>query len=176
MGFRVGDRAAPSLSEAQRVQLIGQCTDLNTLTWTISTIRRHTLPKEHNHAFRPSPTHQWNTSILYLPHLENTPMLPPRGTHDHMHPPQLAPTPLQWVPKCRPEQWVYTDGSDIKGQPRLGAAVVHVPTCKTLYIDARGIKETRTIMLAELVAIYTALDKFDAHEWVGIFTYPLSSL
>ena len=31
-------------------------------------------------------------------------------------------------------------------------------------------------MRAELVAIYTALDKFAAHEWVGIFTDSLSSL
>jgi hypothetical protein len=69
-----------------------------------------------------------------------------------------------------PEQWVYTDGFDITGQPRLGAAVVHVPTCTIIYIDAGGTDETRTIMRAELVAIYTSLDKFAAHEWVGIFT------
>jgi len=93
-----------------------------------------------------------------------------------MHPPQLAPTPLQWIPKYLPEQWVYTDGSDIKGQPRLGSAVVHVPTCTTLYIDAGGTEETRAIMRVEQVAIHTALDEFATHEWVGIFTYSLSSL
>ncbi len=32
MGFRVGDTAALGLSELQRVQLLGQCTDLNTIT------------------------------------------------------------------------------------------------------------------------------------------------
>ena len=32
MGFRVGDTAAPCLSELRRVQLLGQCTDLNTIT------------------------------------------------------------------------------------------------------------------------------------------------
>jgi len=31
-------------------------------------------------------------------------------------------------------------------------------------------------MRAELVAIYTALDKFSTHEWVGIFTDSLSSI
>jgi hypothetical protein len=31
-------------------------------------------------------------------------------------------------------------------------------------------------MRAELVAIYTALDKFATHEWVGIFKDSLSSL
>ncbi len=71
---------------------------------------------------------------------------------------------------------MYIDGSDITGQPRLGAAVVHVPTCTTIDIDAGGTDETRTIMRAELVAIYTALDKFAAHEWVGIFTDSLSNL
>jgi hypothetical protein len=64
----------------------------------------------------------------------------------------------------RPEQWVYNDGSDITGQPRLGDAMVHVPTCTTIYIDARGTDKTRTIMRAELVAIYTALDKFATHD------------
>ncbi len=77
---------------------------------------------------------------------------------------------------CRPGQWVYTDGFDIKGQPRLGAAVVHVPTCTTIYIDAGGTDQTRTIMRAELVAIYTALDKFAIHERVGVFTDSMSSL
>jgi len=75
----------------------------------------------------------------------------------------LAPTPLPWTPKYQPEHWVCADGSNIKGQPRLGAAVIHVPTCTTLYIDAEDTGETRTIMRAELVAIYTALDKFSTH-------------
>jgi ribonuclease HI len=71
---------------------------------------------------------------------------------------------------------VYKDGSDIKGHSRLGAAVVHVPTNTSIYIDVGGTEETRTTMRAELVAIYAALDKFSMHEWVGIFTDSLSSL
>ncbi len=66
------------------------------------------------------------------------------------------------------EQWVYTDGSNIQGQPRPGAALVHVSTCTTIYIDAGGTYETRTIMRVELVAIYTALDKLVSHVWIGI--------
>ncbi len=54
--------------------------------------------------------------------------------------------------------------------------MVHVPTCTTIYIDAGGTEEIRTIMRAELVAIYSALDKFATHEWLGIFTDSLSSL
>ena len=52
---------------------------------------------------------------------------------------------------------VYSDRSDIKGPSRLGAAVVHIPTRTTIYIDAAGTEETRTIMRVKLVAIDTAL-------------------
>jgi ribonuclease HI len=75
-----------------------------------------------------------------------------------------------------PKQWVYTDGSCITGHPRLGAAVVHIPTSTTIYIDAAGTEETRTIMRAELMANHTALSTFSTHKWIGIFTYSLSSL
>jgi hypothetical protein len=54
--------------------------------------------------------------------------------------------------------------------------VVHVPICRFIYIDALGTNETRTIMRAELVAIYISLDNFVTREWVGIFTDSLSSL
>jgi hypothetical protein len=65
---------------------------------------------------------------------------------------------------------VYTDGFDSKVQPCSGAEVMHVPTRTTIYIDACGTQETRTIMRAEPVAIYTALDKFATRELVEIFT------
>ena len=58
----------------------------------------------------------------------------------------------------------------------MGAAVVHIPTCTTIYIDAAGCEETRTIMRAELVAIHTSLTKFEDHPWIGVFTDSLSSL
>ncbi len=74
-----------------------------------------------------------------------------------------APAPYLWAPKFLPEQWVYTDGSDITGHPRLGAAAVHIPTNTTIYIDAAGTKETRTIMRADLVAIHTAPTTFATH-------------
>jgi hypothetical protein len=54
--------------------------------------------------------------------------------------------------------------------------VGQVPTCTTISIDAWGTEKTHSIMRAELVAIYTALDKFATHEWVGFFTDSLSSL
>jgi hypothetical protein len=49
-----------------------------------------------------------------------------------------APAPYPWALKFLPEQWVYTDGSDIRGDPRLGAAVVHIPISTTIYIDVAG--------------------------------------
>jgi hypothetical protein len=84
--------------------------------------------------------------------------------------------PHLWTPKYIPENWVYTNGSDIDGHQRLGASLVHIPTATTIYIDAAGTEETRTIMCAELVAIHMALATFSSHEWIGIFTDSLSSL
>jgi hypothetical protein len=104
------------------------------------------------------------------------PFLPLGGAFTLPSAPLLAPTPLLGTPKYQPEQLVYKDDSGIKGQPRLGVSVIHVPTCTTIYICAGGTKETHTIMRVELVAIYTALYKFATREWVGIFTCSLSRL
>jgi len=87
-----------------------------------------------------------------------------------------APAPYPWAPKFLPEQWIYTDGSDITGHPRLGATVVHIPTNTTIYIDAAGTEETHTITRAELVAIHTALSTYATHDWIGILTDSLSNL
>jgi hypothetical protein len=103
-----------------------------------------------------------------LPTLENIP--------SSLYPPGLAPAPYSWEPKFLPEQWVYTDGSDITVQPRLGASVIYIPTNTPIYIDATGIEKTRTILRAELVAMHMALAKLDPHEWIVIFIDSLSSL
>ena len=100
------------------------------------------------------------TSSQLLPDLEDIPVFPIQHARKTSHFKGDAPAPYPWAPKFQPEDWVYTDGSDITGQPRLGAAVVHIPTNTTIYIDATGTKETRTIMRAELVAIHTALTMF----------------
>jgi hypothetical protein len=42
--------------------------------------------------------------------------------------------------------------------------MVHVPRRTTIYVEAGGTDETRTIMRAELVAIHTALVAFATHE------------
>ena len=50
----------------------------------------------------------------------------------------VVPAPYQWAPKIIPKQWVYTDGSDITGHPRLGASLVHIPSTSTICIDDAG--------------------------------------
>ena len=42
--------------------------------------------------------------------------------------------------------------------------MVHTPTNTTIYTKASGTEEIRTIMMAELVAIYTALTAFATHD------------
>ena len=54
--------------------------------------------------------------------------------------------------------------------------MVHIPTRTTIYIDATGCEETRTITRAELLAIHTVLTRFENHPWLGIFTDSFSNL
>jgi hypothetical protein len=116
------------------------------------------------------------TSSHPLPDLEDRLVLPIQ--HDRRTPLYNgeAPTPYPWEPKFLPEQWINTDGSDITDHPHLGAAVVHIPTNTTIYIDVAGIEETRTIMRTDMVSIHTGLVTFSTHDWIGIFTNSLSSL
>jgi len=88
----------------------------------------------------------------------------------------LLPQPIPWQSLHNLKQEIYTDGSLKKGQPRIGAAVIHSPANTTTYIDAPGQDETHTIMRAELVAIQVALNTYKDDPWVGIFTYSQTSL
>jgi hypothetical protein len=104
IGFRVRDTSALGLFESQRVQLLGQCTDLNTMTWTLSTIRTLTLLVQRDPRCTPSPTHWKGTSCLDLTGMMDTLFLPPRGALTLPSAPPLAPTPFLWTPKYQPEQ------------------------------------------------------------------------
>jgi len=97
------------------------------------------------------------TSSQPLPDLNDTPVFPIQQARRTSPFHGEAPVPYIWAPKFLPEQWVYTDGTDITSHPLLGAAVVRIPTNTIIYIDAKETKETRTIMRAELVAIHMAL-------------------
>jgi hypothetical protein len=46
MGFNVGDTGAPNLSHNQRIHPLGQCTDLNAISWTVATFQTHLAPTE----------------------------------------------------------------------------------------------------------------------------------
>jgi len=134
----------------------------------------HPHPREH-------PSISWEHTYTFsqpLPDLDEAHKLPNGDTHWLMAPTVeiSPPDPIPWTPRFLPEEWIYTDGSYSKGHPRLGAAVVHIPTRTTMYIDATGCEETRTIMRAELVAIHTALSKFEDHPWIGVFADSLSNL
>jgi hypothetical protein len=121
------------------------------------------------------PKHYYTSSQL-LPSLENTLISPLR--HEKSASPSTgeAAAPYPWAPTFLPEQWIFTDVSDITGHHHLGAKVVHIPTSTVIYIDAAGTEETHIVMRAELVAIHTALSTFSSHNWIGIFTDSLSSL
>ena len=72
------------------------------------------------------------TSTQPLPDFTGISCFPFSHSGETMPFPGSAPVPYPWQPKYLPDQWVYTDGSDIEGHPRLGAAVVHVPTATTI--------------------------------------------
>ena len=161
MGLTGGDTEAAGLTPEQRVHILGQCTNLNLLHWAVSqasyTFRGFQTPRTREHSGR-----QWKNTYTFsqpLPNLQEAHVLPRGDTPSQHDSPRTAapPSPIPWTPRFLPKEWVYTDGSDIKGHPRLGAAVVHTPTCTTIYMDATGSEETRTIMRAELVAIHTTL-------------------
>ena len=167
MGFTSGDTAAEGLTPDQRIHILGQCTDLNIMHWTLTQVTTNTAEAPTSPT-RAHPGLPWENTYTFsqpLPNLEEAPALP-TGNPPQQYDPTIVgtpPRPTPWTPKFSPEEWIYTDGSDIKDQPRLGAAVVHIPTRTTIYIDATGCEETHTIMRAELVAIHTALNRFKDH-------------
>jgi len=69
MGIRVGDTGAWGLFQNQRVQLLGQCTDLNAISWLMATIQAHLVPTDTNTPDVIVSTHLKRTTIplnLYL--------------------------------------------------------------------------------------------------------------
>ena len=101
MGFRVGDTAAAGLSALQRVKLLGQPTDLNTLAWTISTIRMHTSSAEHDPTCTFSPTERIGgcTFSQALQGMMDILLLPLGGASTLRSAPLTAPTPHPWTPR-----------------------------------------------------------------------------
>jgi len=167
MGFTTGDITAPCLTTSQRIHLQRQRTDLNILSWTLLIVR--IAPKRiHNPATRESPDRPGPSTYTFsqpLPSLEEEREIPIRipATHHGQTNERVSPALEIRTLKFTPEKWVYSHGSDKKGQALLGAAVVHIPTRTPIYIYAAGSEEARIIMRAELVDIHTALTQFPDH-------------
>ena len=139
MGFTDGDTGAAEFTPEQRIHILGQCTYLNLLQWAISlassTSQGHHTPRPREHPGRP-----WVNTYTFsqpLPNLGEAHTLP-IGDTPHHHAStgtETPPIPIHWTPRFLLEEWVFTDGSDIKGHPRLGAVVVHIPTRTPIDID-----------------------------------------
>jgi hypothetical protein len=61
--------------------------------------------------------------------------------------------------KWNPRDFVYTDGSQAKGNPTLGGGVTNPNTLTTTHIDIKSQPEQHTTNRAELAAIAVALRK-----------------
>jgi hypothetical protein len=85
MGFTYGDTEATGLTPAQRIHILGQCTNLNMLHWAIalasSTSRGHHTPRPRDH-----PGRRWENTYTFsqpLPNLEEAHALPRGNTPSH---------------------------------------------------------------------------------------------
>ncbi len=85
MGFTSGETAAPGLSPAQRIHILGMCTDLNILHWTIAqtTNPGHPHPQIGDNKMIPRTTTY--TFSQPLPNLEGAPALPTEGSPVHQN-------------------------------------------------------------------------------------------
>jgi len=150
MGFNNGDTEAGELSPGQCIHILGQCTNLNILHWTLAQPSA-TSSEDRASPLREDPGRPWEHTYTLsqpLPDLKVAHAIPNGGTQRLIAPTEATTpaVPIPWTPRFLPEECVYTDGSDIKGHPRLGAAVVYISTRTTICIDATGCDETRTIM------------------------------
>ena len=176
MGFTRGDTKAVGLSEDQRNHLLGQCIDLNLLSWLVSQLSTTPpgLPPPPPPPPAPtSPTPTW-ASLAFAsgppaPALTPSPRHFLPGSRPHKRRPLIPPLApaqscrhvltelLPFPPRYRHDDYTYTDGSKSPDCPTLGAAVFHAPTGETVLIDATGFHANNTNNRAELVAIHQAL-------------------
>ena len=121
MGFTCGDTKATGLTPAQRIHILSQCTDLNRLHLAIamasSTSQGHHAPRP-----RDNPGSRWENTYTFsqpLHNLEEAHALPKgnKPSHHDSIGTRTPPRPIPWTPRFLLEEWVYTDGSDIKSHP-----------------------------------------------------------
>ena len=121
VGFTIGDTEAEGLSPGQRIRILGQCTDLNIVQWTLAqaptSSSENSAPHTREHPIKP-----WANTYTFsqpLPDLKESHALPKWGAQPFSYS-TTPPNPIPWTARFLPEEGVYTDGSDIKGHPRLG--------------------------------------------------------
>ena len=168
MGFDRNRTEAGGLAEQHRHYLMGQCIDLNLLTWFLDSCAEQT---------------EESPPLLRPPQVEQQPMLKPDSmtvpSSPH-HEPTLQNTastlPL-WQQAHNPHAFIYTDGSKTEGAPVLGAAGFN-PAARghTTYIDATGSAENNTVVRAELTAIYHALQENQNDNHIHILTDSLTAI
>jgi len=107
MGFTAGDTAAPGLNTEQRNHMLGQCTDLNILNWTLSIVR-NAPTRLHNPNTRECPNYPGPSTYTFsqpLPNLEVTRAIPSRNreAHNGQTNARVPLAPEIWTPKFTPE-------------------------------------------------------------------------
>lgn len=140
MGFAIKDTVAPSLTEEQRYHLPGQCIDINLLSWLIRAASSqrpdssvtppvapvNNPPRLTTRQFAPGAFIPADHYPLTQPPalLDSLPTITsPSSTSTTPFPPPISP----WKPLWLPTEWVYTDGSKIDPNPKLGTSVITPP-------------------------------------------------
>ena len=70
-----------------------------------------------------------------------------------------------------PKDFVYTDGSQVTGNPTLGASIVNPTTYTTTHIEIKSRSERPTIIRVELTVITLALEANRENPTLSILTY-----
>ena len=70
---------------------------------------------------------------------------------------------------------MYTYGSKIDPNPKLGASIIHKSTDTEIMIDATGLEENNTVLMAELAAKHVALTEFQHDNDLKIATDSLTA-
>ena len=167
MGFQRDRTKAGGLADQHRHYLMGQCIDLNLLTWFLSSCESQ--PDETTCSPRPT-----NDSPQSLPqHSPQTKLNHPRAINS---PPKHATTLPLWEQAHDPHSFIYTDGSKKDGTPVLGTAVFNAKTEEITYIDSTGSAECNTVVRAELIGIQHALQENQREPHVHILTDSLTAL
>ena len=166
MGFQKDRTEGGGLKDAHRHYLLGQCIDLNLLTWLMSACEGQGQGTVRNPAHQASHPLQSKASLEVDASLQRP---PPSIQQHHLDLPQ-------WTQAHDPTRYTYTDGSKKDGARVLGAAVFHAPSQTTHYIDATGKDECNTVVRAELAAILHALETYREEHTLHVLTDSLTSI